>query len=283
MRFIIIGSGGQDGRILTKQLTEKGHYVQGISRQVSNNEGTNIADKTKLKEKILTFKPDIIINLAAKASTDDKYIPQNYDAMIKGLQNLREISHLNHKFHLINFGSIYQFDASKDPIDLIQSKRNYNNHYSIFRNIQEYYLKDNQHDFLSVQHFYMCHHESRHTQANNFTIKLIHHLQSILKGSTSEKLLINSPSSIREWSDATIIMEKMISKLENDLTPGFSAKIFNNREGASTYNFIKSFCDYNHLQVDNFFEFKRDFKLFQTDNEDFEYSEIKQNWIKSFN
>lgn len=282
MRFILIGAGGQDGKFLFKKLSKRGHDVLGLSRGSVDTKSVNIADRFNLQKEIFNFRPDIVINLAAIASTDDKYLSQNYDAMINGSHNLSEISKSSHRFHLINFGSIYQFENSTGPINCETSKRNYNNHYSIFRNAQENILKICSDNFYSVKHYYLCHHESKFSKANNFTTKLMFYLQGILKGTVTEKLEIKKPSTVREWSDAEVITEKLVNTFENKLSSGFSVEIFNNKEGASTYNFIKNFCNYNDVNMDNFFEFGEDQKEYQTDNENFTYSEKTQKWIRSF-
>ena len=280
-KIIIIGGGGQDGRILKNILKEKGKIVISIGRNSDYDDLIlDINEVDKLISSIIKIKPDTIYYLAAKTSTNDAYLLDNYIAIIKGIETINTYSKNYKKINLIIFGSIYQFQ-SKSLIKT-SSPRNFNNHYSAFRNLQEFIVNENLKHFKKVHFYYLCHHESNITSANNFTIDLIKHLNNILAGNVKSKMDIQSPLALREWSCAKKLMEEIITKYHEKNRNFFG--IINLKQGATVKKFIESFCNYNHINKNDYFNFSDNLNSsFYTDNNEFEFSHDTQNWIISFN
>lgn len=280
MHVVIFGSSGQDGTILTKLFKSKGHTVFGVSR--TGNEGFDVQDKISMKATMIREKPDLVVYLAARASIDDVYTLDNYNAMIVGLKNLLEIARETDPFHLVNFGSVYQFEFSKEPLRP-ESTRSYDNHYSAFRNLQESMILESSRWLKSASHLHMCHHESCNTNATNFSTKLFKYMGSILRGNAEGKLHVANPAVVREWADAEMAMKPVIEYCEDLKLKVSNVQMFNLKMGASVEGFINGFCEYNGIDRDKYFAFSSGHKKsFITDNENFEYSRQTQLWVRSF-
>src|SRR5205085_6992901 len=77
-RVMVVGSGGQDGRLLTARLLEEGHRVLGIARGAVRDSETgpvspvDIRDAAQVSAAVAGFAPDEVYYLAAHHSSSEK-------------------------------------------------------------------------------------------------------------------------------------------------------------------------------------------------------------------
>jgi GDPmannose 4,6-dehydratase len=103
-RALIIGSGGQDGRLLSERLEREGCAVVGVERNRVTRTGaasgppTDILDPLAIDSLIASFSPDAIFYLAAyHHSAEDKSLPddlelyvRSHDVHVRGLIHVLE-------------------------------------------------------------------------------------------------------------------------------------------------------------------------------------------------
>lgn len=84
-RAIIVGSGGQDGRLLQELLSGKGYQLLGIGRASAHStesgktEPVDITDSGAVFRAIQSFRPDEIYHLAAFHQSSEEALPDNLD------------------------------------------------------------------------------------------------------------------------------------------------------------------------------------------------------------
>ena len=112
MKILITGSSGFIGFHLAKKLLEKGHKIHGFD---SMNSYYDVRLKKNLERSFKTFKPQIVIHLAAQAGV--RYSikkPRVYlDSNITGTYNVIEASNKFKVKHLIMASSSSVYGANK--------------------------------------------------------------------------------------------------------------------------------------------------------------------------
>ena len=117
MRAIIFGANGQDGRYLRDLLINYNVEVTCISRNGPFVNG-DIASFEFVKKIISNVIPDYIFHLAAKSSTDHKFIFENYRTICDGTNNILECAKdICPRVRIFIAGSALQFENNGAPIN----------------------------------------------------------------------------------------------------------------------------------------------------------------------
>ena len=216
-KAIIIGSSGQDGRLLTDYLLDKGHYVIGIdNRRLSKKHknykylNVNITNTKSVFNLIKKYKPDHIYYLAAynhsseiKDEDNLKSIKLSYDVNVMGLVNflegIRQYSNKTKIFYasssLIFAGTKTLLQDENTPIsptciygitkqDGMQLCRLYRHEYDVFASVGILY-----------------NHESSYRPDDFLSKKIIKKAIEIKNGS-KKKLILGDLSAQADWGFA---------------------------------------------------------------------------------
>ncbi|WP_294485764.1 NAD-dependent epimerase/dehydratase family protein [uncultured Mailhella sp.] len=98
-KILVTGAGGFIGRHVTEILGKLGYYVMAMTRKQHaewtslknvNTCSVSLLDKEGLESLIMSFKPDIVIHLAAIASPTHNDIMEIFQTNVKGSENLLE-------------------------------------------------------------------------------------------------------------------------------------------------------------------------------------------------
>ena len=117
MQAVIFGASGQDGKLLTSFLTERGVNVIGVSRTGSDVSG-DVACKELVDSVIQLHSPDYIFHFAATSATRHSVLYDNHTAICTGTLNILEsVSQNVPKARVFLAGSALQFNNIGQPID----------------------------------------------------------------------------------------------------------------------------------------------------------------------
>ena len=89
---VIFGGGGQDGFYLNELLLSLDYQVI-VFTHSNRNIGLplDVSDFNSVKAELIKYKPEIIFHLAAKSSTQHKYLFKNHRAIVEGALNILEV------------------------------------------------------------------------------------------------------------------------------------------------------------------------------------------------
>jgi len=105
MKILILGAGGQLGLSFLKEFKSMAQYL--------DRSDLNICNYDELKTKLISIKPDVIINCAAYTNVDKSEIDKNicFDVNAKSLGFISEISK-NLNIFLVHFSTDYIFSGT---------------------------------------------------------------------------------------------------------------------------------------------------------------------------
>ena len=111
MKILVTGAKGMLGSDLVALLLEKKHEVLAFDREL------DITDKSSI-EKIVSMKPEVIINCAAYTNVDLAETEKElcYKLNVVGVENLVEAAN-SCKASLVQFSTDYVFDGTKEAYD----------------------------------------------------------------------------------------------------------------------------------------------------------------------
>lgn len=210
---LVIGAGGQDGRLLGEQLSREGLRVRGITRG-----SLDLSDATAVRTLIASEQPDQIYYLAAHHHSSQDAAPQpaalfraSFAVHVDGLVNVLETLRFEAlKSRLFYAASSHVFGSQPStPIQDESTPLNPDNVYGITKAAGVHacrYYRNEHRVFASVGYLY--NHESPYRRAEFVTTKIIRAAVDISRGSC-EKLVLGDVSAQVDWGWAPDYVDAM--------------------------------------------------------------------------
>jgi GDPmannose 4,6-dehydratase len=214
-RALIIGSAGQDGKLLQQLLTSKTYDVYGVSSSLSNSEKNlqfNLATDTfdALNNFILQIKPDEIYYLAAfhhssqqQKENDITFINTTFQVNHLAFVNVLECCRVHlPKCRIVYTSSSLIFSGAKTQIQSEETPFEPRCFYSLSKcaamEAAKFYRQEHN---LFVSIGIMYNHESVYRKDYFLSKKIVNETRKINKGE-QEKIVIGNLSSITDWGYA---------------------------------------------------------------------------------
>ena len=211
---LVIGAGGQDGRLLTEKLTREGARVVGVTR----GGGVDVLDDSATRQLIATEKPDEVYYLAAYHHSSQDRAPEpaallrdsfavHVDGLINVLEAIRTEAPRSRLFYA---ASSHVFGPNPPtPLQDESTPLDPANPYAVTKvagvHCCRFYRAA--HDvFASVGYLY--NHESPYRRPEFVTTKIIRAAVAISRGSR-EKLVLGDLSAKIDWGWAADYVEAM--------------------------------------------------------------------------
>jgi len=244
---IVVGSDGQDGKIISNKLKAKKHKVIEI-----NKNNLNICDYNEVKNLILKTKPNYIFYFAAfHHSSDEKNLNNNKiinDSLLVNFISPNLFLKCIYKYH-----NKCKFFFSSSSLIFKNSNKRHNEKSEIYpREIYSIakastmgncdYYRENLNIFVNVGIFY--NHESEYRKNNFLSKKIVKSAINNYKGSKKKLKIANLMAKI-DWGSAHDFMDAVIS-LQNLKTSG--NYIVSTGKTYSILDFVK--IAYNYLNLD---------------------------------
>lgn len=234
-KAIIVGSSGQDGKILYQFLVNKGYVVVGINKEKNESNikdipyKTNILDTKEVFELIKKFKPTEIYHLAAMHHSSEDHIPENIELFEKSYQ-INVLSLLNFlegvrkyskKTKLFYASSSHVFGTTKNQIQKEDTPINPDSIYGITKAngifICNFYRKEY---LIHASSGILYNHESEFRNKKFLSKKII--LGAInIKQKKQDKLIIGDLSAKVDWGYAYDYVDAMHKILLLDYSDNF--------------------------------------------------------------
>jgi GDPmannose 4,6-dehydratase len=226
-RALIIGSEGQDGRILLDRLSRDGIEVRGIGRP-KTRESVDIRNATAVLEVVNDFQPDEVYHLAAvhqssqeQEKNEVESLQKSFDVHVKGLRNVLDamVEHAKSS-RLFYAASSYIFGNPPTDVQDESTPLKPTSIYGITKaaGVEVCRLYRSQGVFASVGILY--NHESGQRPETFVAQKIMSTVRRISEGS-EEKLEIGSLSATVDWGYAPDYVDAMIRILALDQPEDF--------------------------------------------------------------
>jgi GDPmannose 4,6-dehydratase len=226
-RALIIGSEGQDGRILFDRLSREGLEVRGIGRP-KTRESVDIRNATAVLEVVNDFQPDEVYHLAAvhqssqeQEKNEVESLKKSFDVHVKGLRNVLDamVEHAKSS-RLFYAASSYIFGNPPTDVQDESTPLKPTSIYGITKaaGVEVCRLYRSQGVFASVGILY--NHESGQRPETFVAQKIMSTVRRISEGS-EEKLEIGSLSATVDWGYAPDYVDAMIRILALDQPEDF--------------------------------------------------------------
>jgi GDPmannose 4,6-dehydratase len=226
-RALIIGSEGQDGRILLDRLSRDGIEVRGIGRP-KTRESVDIRNATAVLEVVNDFQPDEVYHLAAvhqssqeQEKNEVESLQKSFDVHVKGLRNVLDamVEHAKSS-RLFYAASSYIFGNPPTDVQDESTPLKPTSIYGITKaaGVEVCRLYRSQGVFASVGILY--NHESGQRPETFVAQKIMSTVRRISEGS-EEKLEIGSLSATVDWGYAPDYADAMIRILALDQPDDF--------------------------------------------------------------
>ena len=215
MKVLITGVFGQDGTILSKQLSESGHQVIGsylpkfddpenhpILKSV-NLIALDVTDRDQVDEVLSNTAADSIIHLAGETSVASswKNPAQTMNSNVLGTTNMLEwVKNHNPQTHLVNAASVEVFD----PVSSIVSESSpmkASNPYGVSKLAAAQLVSAMRADGLRLTNVFLSNHESEFRPEKFVMGKIARGVAAIADGKQST-LVLGDISITRDWSSA---------------------------------------------------------------------------------
>lgn len=226
---IIIGSSGQDGKILFSYLKKKGYEVIGIDRRSSGQLNIDISDKEEVYRLVKKIKPDHVYFLAAyhKSAQDliedyatefDSSFDVNVLALVNFLEGIRRFSIKTRIFYAASslmFGG--RGSIKKTEKDFFHPDSIYAITKAAGADICRFY-RDKHGVFASVG--ILFNHESEYRTDNFVFMKVIKGALAIKNG-RAEKIMLGDLKAKVDWGYAYDFIEAMYLMLKQEKADDF--------------------------------------------------------------
>jgi GDPmannose 4,6-dehydratase len=270
-KVIIVGSEGQDGKLLTQSLINKGHAVQGIGKKSVKIDGLekigshiDIISNKAVDDLLCDFKPDQVYYLAA------------YHESSEGLHHIKDVNEEYIKAHSINVLGLLNFlngikkQKLKCKLFYASSSLVFGGNFGPMQNELTafdpqgiYGITKLQGTFLAQEYrkkydlFASCgilyNHESKWRSPKYLSAKIITTALRIAKGS-KEKLVIGNIDAVVDWGHASDYVEAFQSILSIEKPDNY---IVATGEGHTVREFIEIVFDYFSIDYAEYVEINK--------------------------
>lgn len=215
MKVLITGVFGQDGTILSKQLSESGHQVIGSYLPKFDDPenhpvlgsadliALDVTDKDQVGEVLTSTSADSIIHLAGETSVAASWVnpTQTLNANVLGTTNLLEwVKNHNPQTHFINATSVEVFDP-RSSIVSESSAMKASNPYGVSKLATAQLVSALRADGLRLTNVFLSNHESEYRPEKFVMGKIARGVAAIADGKQST-LVLGDISITRDWSSA---------------------------------------------------------------------------------
>ena len=215
MKVLITGVFGQDGTILSKQLTASGHQVIGsylskfddpenhLILRSTDLIALDVTDNDQVGEVLASVGADSIIHLAGETSVASSWTSpaQTMNSNVLGTTNLLEwVKNRNPQTHFINAASVEVFDPSSSIVSE-SSPMKASNPYGVSKLATAQLVSAMRADGLRLTNVFLSNHESEYRPAKFVMGKIARGVAAIADGKQST-LVLGDISIIRDWSSA---------------------------------------------------------------------------------
>ena len=222
MKILILGKNSQVG----KSFPKKNNYIFLSKKQA------DITNFSKLKKKIMSISPDIIINLAAynNVSKSEANFSKAFKVNSKGVKNLLKIKN-DKNFFLIHVSTDYVFSGKKNLSKTwnVNSHRNPLNKYGLSKKLgEDLIIKSKNNNCLIVRTSWVF------SKYNENFVKKILKLSQVNKKIDVVSDQFGAPTSAYSLAKFLIYLTKNLTKVQ-----GFKVVHFCNRPYCSWFYFAK--------------------------------------------
>ncbi len=217
---LVIGAGGQDGRLLSEQLTREGHRVVGITRGA-----LDLSDAAGVRAFVASEQPDEIYYLAAHHHSSQDRAPEpvelfraSFAVHVDGLLNMLEAMRLESPHARLFYAASSHVFGSQPPTPVQDESTplNPDNVYSITKAAGVHACRLYRNDYgLFASAGYLYNHESPYRRPEFVTTKIIRAAIDINHGSR-EKLVLGDLSAPVDWGWAPDYVDAMTRILHLD-------------------------------------------------------------------
>jgi GDPmannose 4,6-dehydratase len=221
---LVIGAGGQDGRILAEKLTWEGHRVVGIRRGA-----VELTDAAAVRAMIGSARPDRIYYLAAyHHSSEDRALQESelfrasFAVHVDGLVNVLEAMRAEAAAaRLFYAASSHVFGQAATPVQDETTPMNPDNVYGITKTAGVHCCRffRNEHGVFAAVGF-LYNHESRHRRKDFVSTKIVRAAVEISRGRKGP-LVLGDLSARIDWGYAPDYVDAMARILELDRADEF--------------------------------------------------------------
>ncbi len=208
MKVLILGSTGQLGRYLEERLRREGALVTGVSRS-SRPRSLDVADSSAVSALVEEFRPDLVVNLAARSTTREEDVFLHHDTIVRGSLNVLEAVRRHRPGAKVFLaGSGLQFENTGGPIDEKTPFRAAST-YALARiqavEAARYYRSLG----LKVYVGYFFHFESPFRGEGHNSVEVVRAVRRIARGE-QEILRVGSLDVAKEWNFAGDVAEAVL-------------------------------------------------------------------------
>ncbi len=224
MKALIVGSRGQDGRLLKDWLIGQNVEVKGLSRDTFD-----ISKQKSVSELIADFKPDHVYYLAAYHHSSQENIQSELELWEKSKQThfewliyfLEDIRMYSPKTQVFNAASSLLFGSPTEAIQNEDTPFNPTTPYGVTKlaGLMACRSYRTRHNIFACSGI-LYNHESKLRSPKFVSQKIVKAAVSIQKGS-KEKLQLGSLSAEVDWGDAHDYVEAMWQMLQWDIAEDF--------------------------------------------------------------
>ena len=210
---LVIGAGGQDGRLLTEKLTRDGVRVAGVTRGA-----LDLANPAAVREKVASERPDQIYYLAAHHHSSQDRTPEpaelfraSFATHVDGLVNVLDAMRLEAPHARLFYAASSHCFGSQPatPLQDDSTPLNPDNVYGITKTAGVHACR-----FYRAEHGvfasagFLFNHESPYRRAEFVTTKIIRAAVAITRGSR-ERLVLGDLSARTDWGWAPDYVDAM--------------------------------------------------------------------------
>ena len=215
MKVLITGVFGQDGTILSKQLSESGHQVTGSYLPMFDDPenhlilrsadliALDVTDKDQVDEVLSGTAADSIIHLAGETSVATSWAnpAQTMNSNVLGTTNLLQwVKSHDPQTHFINAASVEVFDPSSSIVSESSSMKA-SNPYGVSKLATSQLVSAMRADGLRLTNVFLSNHESEFRPEKFVMGKIARGVAAIADGKQST-LVLGDISITRDWSSA---------------------------------------------------------------------------------
>ena len=228
MKVLITGVFGQDGTILSKQLSESGHQVIGsylpkfddpenhLMLKSADLIALDVTNKDQVGDVLSNIAADSIIHLAGETSVASSWTSpaQTMNSNVLGTTNLLEwIKNHNPQTHVVNAASVEVFDPSSSIVSE-SSPMKASNPYGVSKLAAAQLVSAMRADGLRLTNVFLSNHESIYRPEKFVVGKIARGVAAIADGKQSA-LVLGDISIARDWSSAHDICRGIKLIVEN--------------------------------------------------------------------
>jgi GDPmannose 4,6-dehydratase len=215
VKILITGVFGQDGTILSKQLSESGHHVTGSYLPKFDDPenhpvigsaeliALDVTDKDQVGEVLSSIGADSIIHLAGETSVASSWTSpaKTMNSNVLGTTNVLEwVKNHNPQTHFINAASVEVFDSSSSIVSEL-SPMKASSPYGVSKLATAQLVSAMRADGLHLANVFLSNHESEYRPEKFVMGKIARGVAAIADGKQNS-LVLGDISITRDWSSA---------------------------------------------------------------------------------